>query len=95
MGARPLSLPLLPTEGLRDCQVEAITNLEQSFATIRPRVLIQMANGSGKTYTAVSAVYRLLKYGNARRIQHELRRLRSCQLSLDTAGPSPVLTLTV
>jgi type I restriction enzyme, R subunit len=55
-------------EGLRDCQIEAIKNLEKSFATSRPRSLIQMATGSGKTFTAVSFVYRLIKYAGAKRI---------------------------
>ncbi|HUX39820.1 MAG TPA: DEAD/DEAH box helicase family protein [Rectinemataceae bacterium] len=61
-------LPLLPTEGLRDCQINAITRLEASFETGRPRALIQMATGSGKTFTAITFVYRLLKYTNAKRI---------------------------
>ena len=34
----------------------------------RPRALIQMATGSGKTYTAVSFVYRLIKRAKAERI---------------------------
>ncbi len=55
-------------EGLRDCQFEAIQNLEQSFAEARPRALIQMATGSGKTYTAVSFIYRLIKFAGARRV---------------------------
>ena len=60
--------PLLEKQGLRDCQIEAITNLEKSFAADRPRALIQMATGSGKTYTAVSFAYRLIKFANAKRI---------------------------
>ncbi|MBV9870490.1 MAG: DEAD/DEAH box helicase family protein, partial [Frankiaceae bacterium] len=32
------------------------------------RALIQMATGSGKTYTAVSGIYRLVKFGGARRV---------------------------
>jgi type I restriction enzyme R subunit len=59
--------PLI-TEGLRDCQIEAITNLEKSFAEERPRALIQMATGSGKTYTAVTFIYRLIKFADAKRI---------------------------
>lgn len=61
-------LPVLPTEALRDCQISAITNLEKSFKDNRPRALIQMATGSGKTYTAITFIYRLLKYANAKRI---------------------------
>ena len=62
------TLPVLERQGLRDCQIEAITNLEESFAADRPRALIQMATGSGKTYTAVSFVYRLIKHTKAERI---------------------------
>jgi len=62
------NLPPLITEGLRDCQIEAIKNLERSLAEDRPRALIQMASGSGKTYTAVNFVYRLIKFANAKRI---------------------------
>ena len=59
--------PLI-TEGLRDCQKEAITNLERSFAESRPRALIQMASGSGKTFASVTFVYRLIKFAGARRV---------------------------
>ncbi|MEM4721009.1 MAG: type I restriction-modification enzyme R subunit C-terminal domain-containing protein [Candidatus Methanomethylicaceae archaeon] len=61
-------LPPLIEEGLRPCQIEAIKNLEQSFKEARPRALIQMASGSGKTYTAVTFVYRLIKFAKAKRI---------------------------
>jgi len=61
-------MPHLITEGLRECQKEAITNLELSFAANRPRALIQMATGSGKTYAAVSFVYRLIKFAGAKRV---------------------------
>ena len=53
---------------LRDCQEAAITHLEASFKADRPRALIQMATGSGKTYTAITSIYRLLKYADAKRI---------------------------
>ena len=61
-------IPALEMAGLRDCQFNAITKLETSFRNNRPRALIQMATGSGKTYTAVTFVYRLLKYANAKRV---------------------------
>ena len=61
-------LPSLPEEGLRDCQITAINNLEKSFKDQRPKALIQMATGSGKTFTAITFVYRLLKYAKAKRI---------------------------
>jgi len=62
------NLPTLHTDGLRNCQIEAIQNLEQSFADARPRALIQMATGSGKTYMAVSSIYRLVKFAEAKRV---------------------------
>lgn len=65
---RLLDLPVLPPEGLRDCQINAITKLETSFKENRPRALIQMATGSGKTFTAITAIYRLLKYAKAKRV---------------------------
>ena len=61
-------LPTLEKGDLRDCQYVAINKLEQSFKEQRPRALIQMATGSGKTYAAVSACYRLIKYAKAKRI---------------------------
>src|SRR5665647_464781 len=66
--ARLGGMPALNETGLRDCQVEAITNLERSFAGARLRALIQMATGSGKTFTAVSFAYRLIKFAGAKRI---------------------------
>jgi type I restriction enzyme R subunit len=47
-------IPDLITDGLRDCQIEAITNLEKSFADAKPKALVQMATGSGKTFTAIT-----------------------------------------
>jgi type I restriction enzyme R subunit len=49
-------------------QVEAITKLEKSLAQNRPRSLVQMATGSGKTFTAISAIYRLIKFAGAKRV---------------------------
>ncbi|AIZ62806.1 restriction endonuclease subunit R [Hymenobacter sp. DG25B] len=66
--ARLQHLPVLEPTGLRDCQVEAIRNLEVSLKHDRPRALIQMATGSGKTFTAVTAAYRLIKFAGAKRI---------------------------
>jgi type I site-specific restriction endonuclease len=62
------AMPPLPEENLRDCQVSAVTGLEQSLARNKPRALVHMATGAGKTFTAITAVYRLLKFGGARRI---------------------------
>ena len=61
-------LPELNTEGLRDCQIKAITKLEASLQLGKPRALVQMATGSGKTFTAITQIYRLLKHAGARRI---------------------------
>ena len=61
-------MPPLIEEGLRPAQVRAIRNLEASLARQRPRALIQMASGGGKTYTACNVSYRLIKYAGARRI---------------------------
>ncbi|HQO32631.1 MAG TPA: DEAD/DEAH box helicase family protein, partial [Chitinophagales bacterium] len=66
--ARLQNIPALPVEGLRDCQINAITNLEKSFKDNRSKALIQMATGSGKTFTAITSIYRLLKYAKAKRI---------------------------
>jgi type I restriction enzyme R subunit len=66
--ARLQLVPPLNTRGLRDCQTEAIVHLERSFAQAKPRALIQMATGSGKTYAAVSFIYRLIKFANAKRV---------------------------
>ncbi|MDL2342699.1 type I restriction-modification enzyme R subunit C-terminal domain-containing protein [Deinococcus sp. MIMF12] len=66
--ARLRRLPPLARTGLRDAQFEAITHLEHSLAQGRPRALIQMTMGSGKSYTAVASTYRLLKHARARRV---------------------------
>lgn len=66
--SRLKKLPPLLTEGLRDCQIEAIKNLEESFKGAKPKALIQMASGSGKTFTATSFIYRLIKFANAKRV---------------------------
>lgn len=58
----------LATGTMRACQVEAVTNLERSFAAAHPRALIQMATGAGKTYAACAFAYRLIRYAGARRI---------------------------
>jgi type I restriction enzyme, R subunit len=58
----------LPIAGMRDCQIEAIAGLEKSFAEDRPRALIHMATGAGKTFTACAFTYRLIKYAKARRV---------------------------
>jgi type I restriction enzyme, R subunit len=62
------AMPELPVLNLRECQVSAVTGLEMSLARNKPRALIHMATGAGKTFTAITSVYRLLKFGEAKRI---------------------------
>lgn len=66
--SRLKSIPELDKDGLRKAQITAIENLEKSFGDNRPRSLIQMATGAGKTFTACTFAYRLLKHANAKRI---------------------------
>jgi type I restriction enzyme, R subunit len=70
--ARVRSMPELVTDWgdhhLWPAQITAIRNLEKSLAQNKPRALIQMATGSGKTFTAISFIYRLIKYAGARRV---------------------------
>lgn len=65
---RVLTMPDLDRRALWAVQTEAVENLERSLRDNRPRALIQMATGTGKTFTAVNFVYRLIKYGGARRV---------------------------
>ena len=66
--ARLRHMPPLNTAGLWSAQIEAVRNLERSLAQDRPRSLVQMATGSGKTYMAVTTIYRLIKHAKARRV---------------------------
>ena len=61
-------LPMVKKRGLRNCQYEAITELEKSFRTGQNRALMVLATGAGKTYTAVTAAYRFLNYTPMRRV---------------------------
>jgi type I restriction enzyme, R subunit len=62
------TMPPLIEEGLRAAQIRAIQGLEKSLAANRPRALIQMASGAGKTFTACNFSYRLINHAGARRI---------------------------
>ena len=62
------SMPPLNTAGLWPVQERAITNLEESLAEDRPRALVQMATGSGKTFMACNQIYRLIKHAGAQRV---------------------------
>ena len=48
--------------------INAIKNMDKSFSENRPRALVQMATGAGKTFTAITEAYRLLKYAKMNRI---------------------------
>ncbi len=65
---RLTEMPPLDAGALWPVQTRAIRNLEQSLALAKPRALIQMATGSGKTFTACNLVYRLVKYAGAKRV---------------------------
>lgn len=61
-------LPMLKKKGLRDCQYEAVSELERSFRSGQNKALMVLATGAGKTYTACLAAYRFLAYTPFRRI---------------------------
>jgi len=65
---RLLQLPQLNRSGLWDAQARAIEGLERSLQEFRPRALIQMATGAGKTFTAANISYRVIRHADARRI---------------------------
>ena len=66
--ARFRAMPPVVLPGLWPNKVLAIVNLEKSLFDDRPRALIQMATGTGKTLLAVTEIYRLIKFGGARRV---------------------------
>src|ERR1700686_246169 len=66
--ARIRAMPELDEAGLWGKQAVAIRNVESSLAQNRPRSLVQMATGSGKTFTAANICYRLIKHANAKRL---------------------------
>jgi type I restriction enzyme, R subunit len=68
LNSRIRQMPPLIETGLWPAQIVAIKNLEKSLSENRPRALIQMATGSGKTFTAINFLYRLIKFGGAKRV---------------------------
>jgi type I restriction enzyme R subunit len=66
--ARLLDLPALIRLDLRDCQVDAVTELDGSVKMAKPRSLVQMATGAGKTFTSITFIYRLLKHARIKRV---------------------------
>lgn len=68
---RLLSLPSVPLPSglnLRLCQTEAIGKLEESFAQQKRRAYVHLATGAGKTFTACTFCYRLIRHARAKRI---------------------------
>ena len=61
-------LPLLERKGLRDCQYYAEMELERSLKAGNKKNLAVLATGSGKTYLACLASYRLLNYTSTKRV---------------------------
>jgi type I restriction enzyme, R subunit len=66
--SRLQAMPPIERGGLWPNQLRAVEGLEHSFKQDKPRALIQMATGSGKSLLAVSSLYRLIKFGGARRV---------------------------
>ena len=62
------ALPRLDKRGLRDCQYRAEMKFEESIKNGEKKSLAILATGSGKTYLACLATYRLLNYTNAKRV---------------------------
>jgi type I restriction enzyme R subunit len=63
---RIATMPPLVPGALYANQIEAVTKVEESLKHNRPRALIQMATGSGKTIAAIAAIYRLSSSSAAR-----------------------------
>lgn len=61
-------LPYLSHKRLRNCQYDAIRNLERSFRNGEKKALIVLATGSGKTYTACTICYRMISFTPIRRV---------------------------
>ena len=62
------ALPRLEKRGLRDCQYNAEIELEKSMKDGKKKNLAVLATGSGKTYLACLASYRMLNYTPTKRI---------------------------
>jgi len=62
------ALPRIEKKGLRDCQYDAEVKLEASLKAGKKKALAILATGSGKTYLACLASYRLLNYTPTKRV---------------------------
>src|SRR5207249_4588860 len=87
--ARLTTMPLVEEAGLWPAQLKALRNLERSLEEDRPRALIQMATGSGKTHVAVTAAYRLVKHADARRVLFLVDRGNLGRQALREFSPLP------
>lgn len=62
------ALPRIEKKGLRDCQYNAEVALETSLKAGKKKALAILATGSGKTYLACLASYRMLNYTPVKRV---------------------------
>lgn len=62
------ALPRIERKGLRDCQYNAECEFEKSIKQGQKKFLAVLATGSGKTYLACLAAYRLLNYTSTMRV---------------------------
>ncbi len=60
--------PVNEIKRLRPYQVEAIEAIEEGLCSGKNKMLVAMATGTGKTFTLISFIYRLLKSGYAKKI---------------------------
>jgi type I restriction enzyme R subunit len=63
-----LENPVNTITRLRPYQVEAVEAIEDALIHGKKKMLLAMATGTGKTFTIVSALYRMLKSGHSKRI---------------------------
>jgi type I restriction enzyme, R subunit len=102
--ARMQHMPKLVTQwgsggahfALWPAQISAITKLEKSLAANKPKALIQMATGSGKTFTSIGFIYRLIKFGGARRVLFLVDRgnlARQTKKEFDAYAPTTTTSL--
>ncbi len=94
------ALPLLEKKGLRDCQYDAEIALENSLKGGEKKNLAVLATGSGKTYLACLASYRLLNYTSVKRVlflvdRNNLARQTESEFSLfdKTENQQPLSSL--
>jgi len=80
-------MPPVITDGLRECQIDAVSALEVSMAQNRPRALVQLATGAGKTFTACTLSYRLT-IGSSRNASSALWTARTRLPSPGTSASS-------